>query len=320
MYEPSGNYFPEVFFIFLFVKYVIMKEIDKELRVMRMEIIEKAPAKINLGLDILRKREDDGYHDLEMIMASVDLSDKLIIREIPEDKIVVKTNASFLPVDKKNNVYQAVSLVKEKYGIAKGVEIDVKKNIPVAAGLGGGSSDAAAALRGVNKMWQLGLSKEELSAIGFKVGTDVPYCVHGTTALVTGRGEFVTELPPMPQCWVVLVKPQFSVSTRKIFADFDMDGIEHPDIKGLQESIIMQDYNKMIHLLGNSMEQATMAKRPVVKDIKERMLKYGADAAVMSGSGPTVLGLCHNYSRAKRVYNGFRGFCKEVHLVRTINR
>ncbi|MGX7030321.1 4-(cytidine 5'-diphospho)-2-C-methyl-D-erythritol kinase [Vagococcus zengguangii] len=284
-----------------------------------MEIIEKAPAKINLGLDILGKRPD-GYHDLEMIMASVDLADKLIINELPQDKIIVRTNATFLPVDEKNNVYQAVALVKEQFGIKQGLSVEIKKTIPVAAGLGGGSSDAAAVLRGVNKLWRLGLSKQELSDIGFNVGTDVPYCVHGTTAFVAGRGEIVEPLPPMPQCWVVIVKPQFSVSTRKIFADFDMTGIEHPDIPGLKASILEQDYDKMISLMGNSMERATMQRRPVVREIKEKMMKYGADAALMSGSGPTVFGLCQNYSRAKRVYNAFRGFCKEVHLVRTINQ
>lgn len=283
-----------------------------------MEIIEKAPAKINLGLDILKKREEDGYHELEMVMASVDLADKLIMREIPNDKIIVQTNATFLPVDEKNNVYQAIALVKKQFGISKGVSVEIQKHIPVAAGLGGGSSDAAAVLRGVNRLWQLGLSKKELGDIGFEVGTDVPYCVHGTTAFVSGRGELVEELPAMPQCWVVLVKPQFSVSTRKIFAAIEMEGMIHPNIDALKTAIFEQDYDKMIANVGNAMEQATMARRPVVGDIKERMMRYGADVAVMSGSGPTVFGLFQNYSRAKRVYNALRGFCKEVHLVRTI--
>lgn len=283
-----------------------------------MEIMEKAPAKINLGLDVLKKREEDGYHELEMVMASVDLADKLLIKEIPQDQIVVRTNATFLPVDEKNNVYQALSLVKEKFGITKGVSVEIKKNVPVAAGLGGGSSDAAAALRGINRLWNLELSKKELCEIGFEVGTDVPYCVHGTTAFVTGRGEFVEELPPMPQCWVVLVKPQFSVSTKKIFANLKMEGMEHPDIDKLKEAIIEQDYEKMVAYVGNAMEKATMERRPIVRDIKDRMIKYGADAALMSGSGPTVFGLCRNYSRAKRIYNALRGFCKEVHIVRTI--
>lgn len=284
-----------------------------------MEIIEKAPAKINLGLDVLRKREDDGYHDLEMIMASVDLADKLFIQELETDDIVVKTSASFLPVDAKNNVYQAVALLKEACGISKGVFVDIKKNIPVAAGLGGGSSDAAATLRGLNQLWELGLKTEELSQIGFQVGTDVPYCMYGSTAFVSGRGEKVERLPVMPQCWVVLVKPPFSVSTRKIFAELDMETISHPNIAALKEAILNESYEDMIQYMGNAMEATTIERRPVVQEIKDRMMRYGADVAIMSGSGPTVFGLCQNYSRAKRVYNGLKGFCQEVHIVRTLN-
>ena len=141
-----------------------------------MEIIEKAPAKINLGLDVLYKREIDGYHELEMVMSSVDLADRLIFEEIPENKILIETNKAFLPIDKRNNVYQAASIIKQRYGITKGLKISIEKNIPVAAGLGGGSSDCAAALRGMNRLWNLNLSMEELIEIGVTIGTDVPYC------------------------------------------------------------------------------------------------------------------------------------------------
>lgn len=282
-----------------------------------MEIIEKAPAKINLGLDVLGKRAD-GYHELEMVMSSVDLADRLIIEELEEDKIIIETNKAFLPIDKRNNVYQAASIVKKRYGINKGILIRITKNIPVAAGLGGGSTDCAAALRGMDRLWQLGLTMPELIDIGMEVGTDVPYCIYGTTAFISGKGEKVTPLRPMPQCWVVLVKPRLSVSTGKIFQEVDLDQLHHPDIQELSDAILAEDYQRMIAAMGNSLESITIPKHPVVQQIKERMMKYGADVALMTGSGPTVFALCQKYSRAQRVYNALKGFCEEVYLVRTL--
>ncbi|STP28676.1 4-diphosphocytidyl-2-C-methyl-D-erythritol kinase [Enterococcus durans] len=286
-------------------------------RVRGMELIEKAPAKINLGLDVLYKRPD-GYHELEMVMSSVDLADHLFFEEIPEDKIIVETNKAFLPVDQRNNVYQAALLLKNKYHVNRGVKIFVKKNIPVAAGLGGGSTDCAAALRGINKLWDLGCSLEELASIGLEVGTDVPYCVYGSTSFVSGKGEKINVLSPMPPCWVVLVKPRMSVSTRTVFKEVDAQQLNHQDIEELVEAIQQQDYQKMIAKMGNSLEDVTGRRHPIIHQIKERMLKYGADAALMSGSGPTVFALCQHYSRAQRVYNGLKGFCDEVYLVRTL--
>ena len=247
----------------------------------RMELIEKAPAKINLGLDVLYRRQD-GYHELEMVMSSVDLADHLFFEEITEDKIIVETNKAFLPVDERNNVYQAALLLKNKYNIKTGVKIFVKKNIPVAAGLGGGSTDCAAALRGINQLWNLGCSLEELAEIGLEVGTDVPYCVYGSTAFVGGKGEEIQVLPSMPQCWVVLVKPRMSVSTRTVFREVDTQAIQHQDIHGLAEAIREQDYQQMIKKMGNSLEDITGKRHPVIHQIKERMIKYGADAALMS--------------------------------------
>ena len=282
-----------------------------------MEIIEKAPAKINLGLDVLGKRAD-GYHELEMVMSSVDLADRLIMEELEEDKIIIETNKAFLPIDKRNNVYQAASIVKKRYGINKGILIRITTNIPVAAGLGGGSTDCAAALRGMDRLWQLGLTMPELIDIGMEVGTDVPYCIYGTTAFISGKGEKVTPLRPMPQCWVVLVKPRLSVSTGKIFQEVDLDQLHHPDIQELSDAILAEDYQRMIAAMGNSLESITIPKHPVVQQIKERMMKYGADVALMTGSGPTVFALCQKYSRAQRVYNALKGFCEEVYLVRTL--
>lgn len=282
-----------------------------------MEIYEKAPAKINLGLDVLYKRADD-YHELKMVMASVDLADHLKIESLPTNEIIVTSNKAFLPVDKRNNVYQAAELLKERYQIPKGVKITIEKRIPVAAGLGGGSSDCAAALRGLNRLWNLGLSMDELIEIGMQVGTDVPFCLHGTTAKISGKGENVTPIVPMPQCWVVLVKPRISVSTRKIFQIVDATQLEHLSIDDLIAAIEAQDYEAMIANMGNNLESVTIQKYPIVQKIKDKMLKFGADVAMMSGSGPTVFALCQKYSRAQRIYNALKGFCEEVYLVRTL--
>ncbi|MBO0451633.1 4-(cytidine 5'-diphospho)-2-C-methyl-D-erythritol kinase [Enterococcus sp. AZ007] len=279
--------------------------------------MEKAPAKINLGLDILGKRPD-GLHELAMVMASIDLADRLYLEEIPEDKIIIETNKAFLPTDKKNHVYEALDLVKERFDIKKGLRVKIHKEIPVAAGLGGGSTDSAAALRAVNRLWNLGLSIEEIASLGAEVGSDVPYCVYGQTSLVEGFGEKVTPIAPMPQCWVVVVKPRMSVSTRTIFAQIVMEDLYHPDIAALVSAIEENDYQRMTENLGNSMEVVTIRKHPVIQQLKDRMLKYGADAAMMSGSGPTVYALCRKYSRAKHVFNALKGFCDEVYLVRTL--
>ena len=282
-----------------------------------MEIRENPPAKINLGLDILGKRPD-GLHELAMVMASIDLADRLYLEEIPENKIIIETNKAFLPTDKKNHVYEALELVKERFEIKQGLRVKIHKEIPVAAGLGGGSTDSAAALRAVNRLWNLGLSVKELASLGAEVGSDVPYCVYGQTSLVEGFGEKVTPIAPMPQCWVVVVKPRMSVSTRTIFAKIVMEDLYHPDIPALVSAIEENDYQKMTQNLGNSMEVVTIKKHPIIQQLKDRMLKYGADAAMMSGSGPTVYALCHKYSRAKHVFNALKGFCDEVYLVRTL--
>lgn len=283
-----------------------------------MEIIEKAPAKINLGLDVLYKRED-GYHELEMVMSSVDLADHLSFERLSENKIIIETNKAFLPLDHHNNVYQAASIIKKRYGISEGIKIIIKKNIPVAAGLGGGSTDCAAALRGLNRLWKLNLSMEEMIDIGMYIGTDVPYCLYGTTSFITGKGEIVKTLQPLPACWVILVKPKMSVSTRKIFQQVDTSQITHPDMKNLMARILNQDYQGMLAYMGNSLEDVTIAKYPIVQQIKSRMMRYGADVALMSGSGPTVYALCKKQSRAKRIVNGVKGFCDEVYMVRSLS-
>lgn len=283
-----------------------------------MEWIERAPAKINLTLDVLSKREDH-YHELEMIMASVDLADHLTFSPLEVDRIEVYTNKAFLPVDNRNHVYQAARLVKERYQIRTGLHIEVDKKIPVAAGLGGGSTDAAATLRALNQMWQLGMEDAELFELGMEIGTDVPYSIIGGTAHVSGRGEKVRRLEPMPACWVVLAKPRLSVSTRTVFRDLEVEKLDrHARSRIVEQAIRAQDYREMVTHLGNDLEQVTFQRHPQLKQLKERMLRYGMDGATMSGSGPTIIGLSRNYSRAKRVYNSLRGFCEEVYIARTI--
>ena len=285
-----------------------------------MEIIERAPAKINLGLDVLYKRED-GYHELEMIMASIDLADRLSFKKIPDNKIVIETNSGFLPTDRKNNIFQAVEAMQKKYHFNEGVHVTLQKNIPVAAGLGGGSSDAAATFRGINRLFNLNASIEDMTKLATPIGTDIPFCLKGETALVTGLGEIVMPLNrPMPQCWVVLVKPKISVSTPRVFSKIDVETLPHPDISSLKKSIEQNDYAEMTKYLGNSLEAYTTTKFPIVQMIKDKMIDFGADAAVMSGSGPTVLALCEKHSRALHIANSLKGFCQEVYVVRTLNR
>ena len=282
-----------------------------------MEIIEKAPAKINLGLDIAGKYED-GYHELAMVMTSVDLNDYVTVRELDEDVIQVSSNNSRMPLNKKNDVYKVARLIKERFAIKQGVAISLEKNIPICAGLGGGSSDAAATIRALDKLWYLKMTKAEMAEIGFAVGSDVPYCLKGGCALVTGKGEQVELLPKQPKAWVVLVKPHFGVSTRHIFKEIKVDQISRVSISKLTQAILDDDYEGVISHMGNSLEDITIAKRPFIQKIKDRMMASGADIALMTGSGPTVFALCRTSKKADRIVNSVRGFCKEVYKVRMI--
>lgn len=284
---------------------------------MNREVTEKAPAKINLTLDVLHKRED-GYHELEMIMTSVDLADHVTLRTINEDTIIIQSNNGFLPLDHRNHAYKAAKLIKETFNIQLGVEMMINKNIPIAAGLGGGSSDAAATLRGLNHLWDLGLSLDQLALLGAEVGSDVPYCIYGGTAFASGRGEKIEQLIAVPQCWVVLVKPKKGISTGTVFNALAYDTLEHPDTHSMLTAIKEQNYLDMTKLVGNSLEETSINRQPSIETIKQKMVSFGADAALMSGSGPTIFALCRKYSRAQRVYNGLKGFCNEVYLVRTL--
>lgn len=277
----------------------------------------KAPAKINLTLDVLARRED-GYHDVEMIMTTVDLADRIHLTLTEDEDIRVEVNQGHVPANKHNLAYQAADLLKRLYRVKGGVYIYIDKNIPVSAGLAGGSTDAAAVLRGLNEMWSLNLSLDELAEAGLKIGSDVPFCVYGGTALARGRGEKLTFIPAPPPCWVVLAKPPAGVSTKDIYARLQLEKMTRPDTEGMVRAIERQDFNAVCRKLENVMEPATFELAPEVETIKERLIQFGAEGTVMSGSGPTVFSLTKSQSKADRLYNGLKGFMNDVFVVRLL--
>ncbi|APC46749.1 4-(cytidine 5'-diphospho)-2-C-methyl-D-erythritol kinase [Virgibacillus halodenitrificans] len=282
-----------------------------------MALFENAPAKINLSLDVLSKRED-GYHNVEMIMTTIDLSDRVMLSEIAEDRIEVALESRYVPSDERNLAYKAAKVFKDTYRIRKGVRINIEKSIPVSAGLGGGSTDAAAVLRGLNRLWSLNIPTEKLQEMGDMIGTDVPFCVQGKTAIATGRGEKIERLPSPPPGWVVLAKPDIGVSSRTIFQRIDMKEISHPNTSQILRALNSGDFQLMCDYIGNSLEAITMNLHPEVLRIKKAMVQAGASGVLMSGSGPTVYGLVEHHSKARRIYNSMCGFCDEVYLVRLL--
>lgn len=284
-----------------------------------MQIVEKAPAKINLGLDTLFEHPN-GDKEWDMVMTSVDLADYVMLESLHTNRIEVVTDSGFLPNDRRNLAFQAVSVLKRYCHVDRGVRIKIRKAIPVAAGLGGGSSDAAAVLRGLNRMWNLHLDLATLARLGLQVDSDVPYCVYSQTAHVTGKGDVVTPLPKLPPMWIILAKPKVSVSTPNILRQVNYERIDqHPNIEALLAGIQQQDFAEIFSNMGNVLEPITAKRYPEILQIKRQLLTFGADAAQMSGTGPTVFGVCRKQSRAQRVYNSLKGFCREVYLVRPVN-
>ncbi len=263
----------------------------------------QAYAKINLGLDVLRKRED-GYHEVKMIMQSISLADTLVLRKIPEPVIRLRPAGEIkqddLPMDESNLIYKAIHLLREEYKIAEGVEAVLTKRIPIAAGMAGGSSDAAAAFRGMNRLFQLNLSVRQLCDRGVTLGADIPYCIMGGTALAEGIGERLTPLDKMPDCWILVAKPPISVSTAFVYGNLNLrDQTEHPDIDGIQKAIAAKNLYAIADRLGNLLECVTIPSYPVIEQIKDAMREHGALQALMSGSGPTVFGLYDNKQTAE---------------------
>ena len=266
----------------------------------------KAYAKINLGLDVLRKRED-GYHEVRMIMQSIGLYDKVTIFRTNNNAITVRTNLNYLPTDENNLVYKAAALIKNEYHITQGLNIILEKKIPVAAGLAGGSSDAAATLFGLNRLFDLKLTKDELLRLGLSLGADVPYCILRGTALSEGIGEILTPLPPFPSCHVLIVKPGINVSTKFVYEHLCLDeNTIHPDINKIISATRENDLLEAVSHFGNVLESVTIKEYPIIGEIKNAMLSLGAITSLMSGSGPTVFGLFDDKKDAEKAFYHFK--------------
>ena len=250
----------------------------------------KAAAKINLAIDVLRKRPD-GYHDVSMIMQSVALYDTITVRAL-KGEIRVTSNTDKIPVDKGNIAYKAAEYLKTKYNVKEGVLINIDKTIPVAAGLAGGSTDAALTLKLLNKAWNLRLSKGELLDAGKKLGSDVPFCIQGGTALAEGLGDKLTSLSGFPDCTILLAKPSVSISTKEVYEGLVLESItERPDIKDMISSIDKGDLKGIASNMCNVLETVTIRKCPQISELKKKLVEYGALGSMMSGSGPTVFGI-----------------------------
>lgn len=281
----------------------------------------KAHGKINLALDVLGRRED-GYHEVRMIMQTVGLHDRIDIYRTAEPGIRLKTNLFYLPDNEQNLAYKAARLLMDEFGVKEGVSINLRKFIPVSAGMAGGSTDGATVLFGVNKMFDLGLSTEQLMERAVKLGADVPYCLMRGTALSEGIGEKLTPLPPAPQCQVLIAKPAVSVSTRVVYESLDAMKLmpeDHPDIDGMLDAIRRQDLREVAGKFGNVLELVTAGRYPVIGQIEQVMKECGAVNAMMSGSGPTVFGLFTSPAAAESAYEELRfggssSLAKQVYL------
>ena len=283
----------------------------------------KALAKINLGLDVLRRRED-GYHEVKMIMQTIGLHDDLEIRKTKTPGIQVKTNLYYLPTNENNLVYKAAKLLMDEFQIQDGVSIQLKKRIPVAAGMAGGSSDGAAVLWGINQMYGLGLSMQALMERGVRLGADVPYCIQRGTALAEGIGEKLSVLPPMPKCTILIAKPGISVSTKFVYENLhanDLKPEQHPDVDSMIEAMRQKDLGLLCSRMGNVLETVTIPAYPVINEIKRTMIDNGAIGSMMSGSGPTVFGIFDSPSAAKQAMKAVRAakLAKQVCLTTPYN-
>ena len=285
------------------------------------EIKLKALAKINLGLDVVRRRED-GYHEVRMVMQTIHLYDQLLIQKSETPGIQIHSNLSFLPVNENNLVYKAGKLLMDEFDIHTGVSVELNKRIPVAAGMAGGSTDAAAMLYGMNQLFGLKLNRKDLMERGVQIGADVPYCIMRGTALAEGIGEKLSSLPPMVKCPVLIAKPAVSVSTKFVYQNLKLnEQTPHPDIDALITDIRNSDLDNICADMGNVLETVTIPNYPVIAQIKEQMLKSGAKASMMSGSGPTVFGLFGDEETARRARAEMKasGLAKQVYLTSIYN-
>lgn len=280
----------------------------------------KAYAKINIALDAIGKRED-GYHLLKMIMQTVDIYDEIELNKNNNGKINITTDKYYLPTDEKNLAYKAAKIFKDTYNIKSGVDISIKKNIPVCAGMAGGSTDAATVLYLMNKVFAKSLSKAELEAMAVKIGADVPYCIEGGTALCEGIGEKITKLKPFKDKIVVVVKPCFGVSTKDVYKDLDISKIhKHADIEGIIKCMARDDLYGVSTRMRNVLENVTIKKHRVIREIKDEMRTSGAIGTMMSGSGPTVFAFFEDMLIAQRAYEKLKSLYSnsDIFITRTI--
>lgn len=263
----------------------------------------KARAKINLALDVIG-RKPDGYHEVRMIMQSIGTYDNLVMSKREEEGIVIQSNMHFLQQTDKNLAAKAYEKMKQRYNLPGGLLLKLHKTIPIAAGTAGGSSDAAAVLVGVNRLYNLNLSQDTLCEIGQELGADVPFCIIRGTVLAEGIGEKLTVLPPCPDCFLVTAKPSISVSTKWVYEELDSKPIDkHPDIDGMIDAINRGSLKDVVALMGNVLEAVTVKEYPVVQEIKDKLMEYGALGSMMSGSGPTVFGIFDTEEKAKEAYS-----------------
>ena len=277
----------------------------------------KAYGKVNISLDVVGKRED-GYHLLSMIMQNIDLYDEIEV-EKQECGIILECNKSYVPVDNRNLAYKAAEIFKERYDIVDGVKINIEKNIPVSAGLAGGSTDAAAVLKVMNKLFNVNATEEELMELGLKLGADIPYCIHGGTALCEGIGEIITPIKPFRDKIVVLVKPAFGVSTKEVYKNFNLEKVkQHPKTAEIINAIENDDLNFVASNMKNLLENVTLRKHKILIKIKEEMNACGAINSMMSGSGPTVFAFFDDMLRAQRCFEKMKKKYSDVSITRTI--
>lgn len=277
----------------------------------------KAYAKINLSLDVVGKRED-GYHLLKMIMQNIELYDLLNIKKI-DSGINIFCNKKFVPTDERNIAYKAAKLFKENYNLSGGVSIEIRKNIPVAAGLAGGSTDAAGVLRAMRDLYRRDISDEELMTLGLKLGADIPYCIYGRTAICEGVGEIITPLKSFKGHIIVLVKPSFGVSTKEVYGNLDINKIKkHPNTQLLLDAIESENLELLSGNMKNVLENVTLRRHKVIKQLKDNMLHHGALGSLMSGSGPSVFGIFEDMLKAQRCFEDLKKSFEEVFITRTI--
>ena len=282
------------------------------------DILLQARAKINLYLDVINKRPD-GYHNVKMIMQQIGLYDEVYIKK--EDKgITLETNVSFLPTGEDNIAFKAAKLILERYEINQGVYIHINKRIPIAAGMAGGSTDAAAVIKGLNKIFKLNLSLEKMMELGLTLGADVPFCFLEGCALAEGIGEKLTPIEGLDKGWLVLSKPNMGISTREAYKNLNLDDTrEKMDIQVLIEALKSGEIYAIGKSLYNIFEEGIFNRYPMVKDIKDKMLQYGALGSIMTGTGPTVFGIFKDYEKAKSAYTNFLKYYRQTYLVRPYN-